>query len=68
LVTHLQTIKQPDLTRQRLRFVPRLIAAAGYSGWVLLLDEVELVGRYSVLQRRRSYAGYWPDFRAIGRF
>lgn len=49
-------IKQPDLLRQRLRFVPRLITAAGYSGWVLLLDEVELIGRYSVLQRGRSYA------------
>jgi hypothetical protein len=52
----LKTIKQPDLIRQQLRFVPRLIAAAGYSGWVLLLDEVELIGRYSVLQRGRSYA------------
>lgn len=52
----LKTIKQSDLTRQRLRFVTRLIAAAGYSGWVLLLDEVELIGRYSVLQRGRSYA------------
>jgi hypothetical protein len=49
-------IRQPDLVRQRLRFVPRLIAAAGYSGWVVLLDEVELIGRYSVLQRGRSYA------------
>jgi len=49
-------IKQADLTRQRLRFVPRLIVAAGYSGWVLLLDEIELVGRYSVMQRGRSYA------------
>jgi hypothetical protein len=52
----LKPIKQADLVRQRLRFVPRLIAAAGYSGWVLLLDEVELIGRYSVLQRGRSYA------------
>jgi hypothetical protein len=52
----LKPIKQPELVRQRLRFVPRLIAAAGYSGWVLLLDEVELIGRYSVLQRGRSYA------------
>jgi hypothetical protein len=51
-----KTIKQAELVRQRLRFVPRLIAAAGYSGWVLLLDEVELIGRYSVLQRGRSYA------------
>ena len=52
----LAPIKQPDLIRQRLGFVPRLIAAAGYSGWVLLLDEVELIGRYSLLQRSRSYA------------
>jgi hypothetical protein len=55
-VFSLKTIKQQDLTRQRLRFVPRLMAAAGYSGWVLLLDEVELIGRYSALQRGRSYA------------
>ncbi len=52
----LTPIKQPDLIRQRLCFVPRLITAAGYSGWVLLLDEVELIGRYSLLQRSRSYA------------
>jgi hypothetical protein len=51
-----KTVTQSDLVRQRLRFVPRLIAAAGYGGWVLLLDEVELIGRYSVLQRGRSYA------------
>ncbi len=52
----LKPIKQPDLILQRLSFVPRLIVAAGYSGWVLLLDEVELIGRYSLLQRSRSYA------------
>ena len=33
------------------------MVAAGYSGWVLLVDEVELVGRYSFgPQRARSYA------------
>jgi hypothetical protein len=52
----LKPIKQPELNRQRLSFVPRLIAAAGYSGWVILLDEVELIGRYSVLQRGRANA------------
>jgi hypothetical protein len=45
-----------DLALQRFRFVPRLIVAAGYSGWVLLIDEVELIGRYSFKQRARSYA------------
>ncbi len=45
-----------DLARQRLRFLPRLLRAAGHAGWVVLLDEVELIGRYSLLQRGRSYA------------
>ena len=52
-----------DLARQRLRFLPRLLRAAGYAGWVVLLDEVELIGRYSLLQRGRSYAelARWLD-------
>ncbi len=45
-----------ELTRQRLRFAPRLMASAGLPGWCVLLDEVELIGRYSALQRGRSYA------------
>jgi hypothetical protein len=44
------------LNLQRFRFMSRLILAAGYSGWVMFLDEVELVARYSLLQRARSYA------------
>ncbi len=52
----MKAIKQPELMQQRPRFVPRLFAAAGYAGWVLLLDEVELIGRYGILQRGRSYA------------
>lgn len=45
-----------DLALQRFRFVARLVRASGYAGWVVLLDEVELIGRYSVLQRAKSYA------------
>ncbi len=52
----LKQITVKDLAPQRYRFLARLIQAAGYEGWVLLLDEVELVGRYSMLQRGRSYA------------
>jgi hypothetical protein len=48
--------KAADLALQRLRFAPALFRAAGFSGWCLLLDEVELIGRYSVLQRGKSYA------------
>jgi hypothetical protein len=50
-----------DLGSQRLRFAARLFRAAGHDGWVILYDEVELIGRYSLLQRGRSYAelGKW---------
>ena len=48
--------KAAELPPQRLRFVVELIRAAGYKGWVVLLDEIELVGSYSILQRGRSYA------------
>ena len=56
-------VRARDLARQRLHFLPRLLRAAGYAGWVVLLDEVELIGRYSVLQRGRSYAelARWLD-------
>lgn len=52
----LRPTREADLARQRLRFAPRLFAAVGLSGWCVLLDEVELIGRYSPLQRGRSYA------------
>ncbi len=45
-----------ELARQRFAFTSQLLRAAGFGGWVLLLDEVELIGRYSLLQRSRSYA------------
>ena len=48
--------KAADLPPQRLRFALELIKGAGYRGWVVLLDEIELVGSYSLLQRGRSYA------------
>lgn len=45
-----------DLPPQRLRFATELIKGAGYKGWVVLLDELEMVGSYSLLQRARSYS------------
>ncbi len=45
-----------ELPPQRLRFATELIKGAGYKGWVVLLDEIELVGSYSLLQRAKSYA------------
>jgi hypothetical protein len=49
-------ISTRELAQQRYSFIPHLIVAAGYSGWVLLIDEAELIGRYSLRQRARSYA------------
>ena len=48
--------KMAELPPQRLRFTIELIKGAGYKGWIVLLDEIELVGSYSLLQRGRSYA------------
>ena len=48
--------KVAELPPQRMRFAVELIKAAGYKGWVVLLDEIELIGPYSLLQRGRSYA------------
>ena len=45
-----------ELAIQRFQFTHRLMVATGYSGWVLLIDETELIGRYSFLQRAKSYA------------
>lgn len=52
----IEKIDKKDLALQAFQFTSRLIKAAGYSGWVLLIDEAELVGRYSLLQRAKSYA------------
>jgi hypothetical protein len=52
----LKPTREADLARQRLRFAPHLFASVGLAGWCVLLDEVELIGRYSPLQRGRSYA------------
>ncbi|MCA9421018.1 MAG: DUF2791 family P-loop domain-containing protein [Nitrospira sp.] len=45
-----------ELALQRFQFAARLMQAAGYAGWILLIDEAELIGRYSVNQRAKSYA------------
>ena len=61
--------RAPRLTEippQRLRFLVEMIKGAGYGGWVILLDEIELVASYSILQRGPVLCGTGPvaeDFR-----
>jgi hypothetical protein len=49
-------VSAAELALQRFQFAARLMQAAGYAGWILLIDEAELIGRYSVTQRAKSYA------------
>ena len=51
-----QTVPAKVLPFERFLFAARMAAGAGYKGWVLLIDEVELIGRYTFLQRAKSYA------------
>ncbi len=52
----LAAVPARELAIQRFRFLARLFVAAGWDGWVVMLDEVELIGRYTLLQRGRAYA------------
>jgi len=52
----LKTSPEKLMAPERFRFIARLVRAAGYRGWVILVDEVELIARYTLLQRARSYA------------
>jgi hypothetical protein len=60
------------LQLQRPRFMAQLIRAAGFSGWCVLIDEAELIGRYGPLQRAAAYAelAHWlglaPEVRVPG--
>lgn len=51
-----ERVSPMEMALQRFKFVSRLMVAAGYSGWILLIDEAEIIGRYSFKQRAQSYA------------
>jgi hypothetical protein len=52
----LRTVSEAQLLLQRERFLPALFRAAGFAGWCVLFDEIELIGRYGPLQRALAYA------------
>jgi hypothetical protein len=49
-------IKVAELAPLRFELVGQLVRAAGMNGWIILFDEVELIARYSLAQRTKSYA------------
>jgi len=61
-------LSNQDLALHRFQFASRLMVAAGYKGWILLIDEAEIIGRYSFKQRTKSYMevarwmGVLPDY------
>ncbi len=46
--------KGPDI--QRFEYLSRFFHSAGYKGWLILLDEGEIMGNYSLQQRASAYA------------
>jgi hypothetical protein len=53
---NIRRVPARTLAIERLKFALKLIRGAGYSGWVVLIDELELISRYTIVQRGRSYA------------
>jgi hypothetical protein len=52
---HVGRIKNDNLLL-RFEFMARFFQSAGYAGWVILLDEAEMISRYSLRQRGKAYA------------
>lgn len=51
-----RAVPRKQLTPHRWWLASQLLLAAGYRGWVVLLDEVELIARYPLRRRIESYA------------
>ena len=52
------TLGRPQKNQELLRFafLTRFFKALGYTGWVILLDEAELISRYGLRARGKAYA------------
>jgi hypothetical protein len=46
-----------DIAPERFVFSAGLIKAAGYCGWIVLLDETELIASFSLQARAKAYTG-----------
>ena len=55
-VYKIERVPNRALAEQRFIFAPRLMKAAGYAGWVILIDETELIGSYGIRSRALAYA------------
>ncbi len=62
----LKAVPVKDLALQRFRFASRLFVASGYKGWVILVDELEMIGKYGVVSRGKSYGELARWLGAVG--
>ena len=51
----LKAMRANDLAPQRFRFVALVLAAAGFEGWFIALDEVELIASFGQKGRFKAY-------------
>ena len=54
-----------------VQFFPQLLKFLGYKGWVILLDELELIGRLGKISRLKSYLNLnrllnWGEEKSVG--
>ncbi|MGO9733518.1 BREX system ATP-binding domain-containing protein [Mycobacterium sp.] len=61
----LDVVHAVDRPWQTIRFLSRFCHAFGYRGWVIFLDEAELISKYGPISRARAYdqLGRWLGLR-----
>ena len=66
VTSHAETVLAIDRPWQTIRFLSRFCQVNGYRGWVIFLDETELISKYGSISRARAYAqlGRWLGLRA----
>lgn len=72
LSTQVAGVPAIDRPWQTVRFIARLCQTLGFRGWVIFLDETELISKYGTISRARAYnqLGRWlglrPEHRIAG--
>lgn len=61
----LEVVPAIDRPWQTVRFISRFCQVFGYRGWVIFLDEAELISKYGPISRARAYdqLGRWLGLR-----
>jgi hypothetical protein len=65
LSSPVEVVPAVDRPWQTVRFLSRFCQVSGYRGWVIFLDEAELISKYGPISRARAYdqLGRWLGLR-----